>query len=115
MWAKEIQRDKSAYISFLSTLLKDQPYVEMVYMTGILPIEKYSSGSELNMFLEYTMASEEKNCEYFGFTGEETDCLYEKYLELAENPRITREELRTWYDGYHTKEEIFSAKEPSLG
>ena len=47
--AKEIQRDKSAYISFLSTLLKDQPYVEMVYMTGILPIEKYSSGSELNM------------------------------------------------------------------
>ncbi len=84
-------------------------------MTGILPIEKYSSGSELNMFLEYTMASEEKYCEYFGFTVEETDCLYEKYLELAENPRITREELRTWYDGYHTKEEIFSAKEPSLG
>lgn len=96
-------RDKSAYISFLSTLLKDQPYVEMAYMTGILPITKYSSGSELNMFLEYTMASEEKYCEYFGFTEEETNWLYEKYLGLTENPRITREELGTWYDGYHTR------------
>ena len=37
-------------------------------MTGILPIAKYSSGSELNMFWEYTMASEAKYNEYFGFT-----------------------------------------------
>nr|WP_269477505.1 hypothetical protein [Hominibacterium faecale] len=26
------------------------PYVELAYMTGLLPIAKYSSGSELNMF-----------------------------------------------------------------
>lgn len=52
--------DKQPYISFLSNLLKDRPYVLLSYMTGILTIAKYSGGSELNMFLEYTMASEER-------------------------------------------------------
>lgn len=36
-------------------------------MTGVLPITKYSSGSELNMFLEYDMATKKKFSEYFGF------------------------------------------------
>lgn len=36
--------DKQQYISFLSNLLKDRPYVLLSYMTGILPIAKYSSG-----------------------------------------------------------------------
>lgn len=40
-------KDRAEYIDFLSNLLKDQPYVELAYMTGILPIAKYSSGSEL--------------------------------------------------------------------
>ena len=44
--------DKNAFLSFLKNLLKDQPYVELAYMTGVLPIAKYSSGSELNMFDE---------------------------------------------------------------
>lgn len=39
----------------------------MTYMTGILPIAKYSDGSELNMFDEYDMACKEKYSEYFGF------------------------------------------------
>ena len=47
--------DKKKYISFLSSLLKDKAYVLLSYMTGILPIAKYSSGSELNMFAEYKM------------------------------------------------------------
>lgn len=94
--------DKNSYINFLSNLLKDQPYVELAYMTGILPISKYSSGSELNMFFEYTMASEKRFCEYFGFSEPEVDQLYEKYLTKTDTPKITREELRGWYDGYHT-------------
>lgn len=94
--------NKREYISFLSNLLKDQPYVDLAYMTGILPIAKYSSGSELNMFLEYTMAAEEKYSECFGFTEREVDALYTKYIEYTEEPKITREGLRRWYDGYHT-------------
>lgn len=51
---------------FLSNLLKDKPYVQFVYMTGILPIAKYSSGSELNMFVEFTMAKSPAFSDYFG-------------------------------------------------
>lgn len=95
--------EKKAYIEFLSNLLKGQPYVEMAYMTGILPIAKYSSGSELNMFYEYTMVTEELYSEYFGFTEAETDVLYEKYLSRQTEHKVSREGLRSWYDGYHTK------------
>ena len=59
------KKEKEDYLLFLKSLLKDQAYVELAYMTGILPIAKYSSGSELNMFLEYTMAAESKYCDYF--------------------------------------------------
>ncbi len=38
-------------------------------MTGVLPIAKYSGGSELNMFSEYDMATKKKFSEYFGFLG----------------------------------------------
>lgn len=97
------EEDKASYIDFLSNLLKDQPYVSLAYMTGILPIAKYSSGSELNMFAEYTMAAEELYSEYFGFTEKEVDILFEKYLHNEPNPQVAREGLRIWYDGYHTK------------
>lgn len=101
------QGDRQSYISFLSNLLKDHAYVSMSYMTGILPISKYSSGSELNMFIEYTMASEEKFSDDFGFTESEVDILYKRYLEMCQSekkiPYVTREGLETWYDGYYAK------------
>jgi hypothetical protein len=97
------ETDKIDYLRFLSNLLKGQPYVELAYMTGILPIAKYSSGSELNMFLEYTMSSEEKYSGYFGFTETEVDVLYEKYRKQSIRPNVTREGLRAWYNGYHTR------------
>ena len=96
------EEDKGAYIEFLSSLLKDKPYVSFAYMTGILPIAKYSSGSELNMFLEYTMASEERFSSYFGFTESEVDVLFSKYSQLCSQRNVSREGLRIWYDGYHT-------------
>ena len=94
--------DKKSYLLFLKNLLKDQEYVEMVYMTGILPIAKYSDGSELNMFVEYSMPSQIRFSEYFGFTEQEVDTLYERYKNVIKFPRITRDELRQWYDGYYT-------------
>ena len=97
-------KDKANFTKFLSNLLKDKAYVELAYMTGILPIAKYSSGSELNMFCEYTMASEERYADYFGFVDSEVDALYETYMAQDIHPRnVTREGLRYWYDGYHTK------------
>ena len=41
---REYKQDKEAqkqYLDFLRNLLKDKPYVELAYMTGILPIKKY--------------------------------------------------------------------------
>lgn len=96
--------DRQEFTVFLSNLLKDKAYVEMAYMTGILPIAKYSSGSELNMFCEYTMVSEEKYSDCFGFTESEVDELYDRYTGRNSSfAKISREGLREWYDGYHTK------------
>lgn len=96
------EAEQKEFLLFLKWLFKDQPYVEFVYMTGVLPIAKYSSGSELNMFVEYDMATSEKFCEYFGFSDAETDFLYDAYLQRTALPKFSRDDLRIWYDGYYT-------------
>ena len=97
-------QDKKRYLTFLRSLLKDRPYVQFAYMTGILPIAKYSSGSELNMFAEYTMAAEERFSEYFGFTESEVDELFKRYEQKNKDSlKLTRDGIRMWYDGYHTQ------------
>lgn len=96
------EEERQEYLLFLKWLLKDQSYVEFVYMTGVLPIAKYSSGSELNMFVEYDMTMSEKFSGYFGFSHREVDSLYEIYKERTAVPKFSREELRVWYDGYYT-------------
>lgn len=95
-------RDREAYLLFLKALLKDKAYVELAYMTGILPILKYSDGSELNMFLEYNMTNSERFSEYFGFLDAEVDALYAIYQKTGKNRKITRNDLTVWYNGYHT-------------
>ena len=94
--------DQQAYLAFLKSLLKDQVYVGFTYMTGVLPIAKYSSGSELNMFVEYDMTVMERFSDRFGFMEKEVDQLFDTYLKITKRPKVTREELRMWYDGYHT-------------
>ena len=66
-------------------------------MTGVLPIAKYSSGSELNMFSEYDMLISEKFSEYFGFSDAEVERLYEIYQKRVNSPAFSREDLRIWY------------------
>ena len=99
--------DKEKYVAFLSNLLKDRPYVVLSYMTGILPIAKYSSGSELNMFAEFTMVNSPMFGEYFGFTDDEVDDLYRRYIVECDRQNkeksVTRKGLRDWYNGYYTK------------
>lgn len=97
------ERDKKEYLNFLRLLLKGRTYVSLAYMTGILPISKYSSGSGLNMFLEYNMATEKTFDSYFGFTEKEVDVLYETYRKNRTDAGVTRQGLKEWYDGYHTR------------
>ncbi len=82
------QDRENFFLLFLKLLLKGKSYVELAYMTGVLPIAKYSDGSELNMFLEYNMATRVRFSEYFGFSDEEVDVLYDRYLKIRKNHRL---------------------------
>ncbi len=96
------EADRKNYLLFLKDLLKDRAYVYLAYMTGVLPISKYTSGSELNSFAEYNMATMVMYSDVFGFNDDEVDTLFAKYMQLTENPKVTRAGLKLWYDGYHT-------------
>lgn len=96
------ENDRKNYLAFLRDLLKGQAYVEFAYMTGVLPVTKYSGGSEINMFKEYNMATSEMYGEYFGFLDSEVDNLFEIYQNTSREPKISRDDLRVWYDGYYT-------------
>ena len=90
------EEDQNEFLAFLIKLLKDQPYVALCYMTGVLPIKKYSSGSALNMFDEYTFLKDRSFGEYFGFTEDET-------LELCnKNGKLRFDDVEAWYNGYLT-------------
>lgn len=84
------------YLDFLRDLLKNQPYVALAYMTGILPIKKYGEHSALNMFDEYSMTNQMGLAEFTGFTEQEVKSLCEKY-------EMSFEETKRWYDGYDLK------------
>lgn len=88
--------NQNEFLEFIRQLLKDQPYVTLAYMTGVLPIKKYSSGSALNMFDEFTFLKDRVFDEYFGFTDKEVKKLCEK------NKSIDFKKLEQWYNGYLT-------------
>lgn len=100
-WAVDV--DKEEYLAFLTALLKGQSYVAFAYMTGILPIFQYSDGSDLNMFADYTFINDERFDRFFGFTEDEVDRLFQVYLSACSAPRVSRENLDLWYNGYSSK------------
>lgn len=90
---QESEDMQKQYLDFLRNLLKDQPYVALVYMTGILPVKKYGLHSALNMFWEYSMTDQNMFEEYTGFTEEEV-------RELCAQHSMDFAETGSWYDGY---------------
>ena len=93
---QESEAMQKQYLDFLRDLLKDQPYVALAYVTGILPVKKYGQHSALNMFWEYSMTNQKMLEEYTGFTEEEVKALCERY-------DMDFEEISSWYDGYRFK------------
>ncbi|WP_297522554.1 AAA family ATPase [uncultured Clostridium sp.] len=87
---------RNDYLEFLRNLLKDRPYVLLAYMTGVLPIKKYSSGSALNMFDEFTFLKDRIFEESFVFLEKEVQNLCEK------GSGVSFEEISEWYNGYLT-------------
>ena len=90
---QETEALQKQYLDFLRNLLKDQPYVALAYMTGILPVKKYGLHSALNMFWEYSMTDQGFFEEYTGFTEKEVK-------ELCERFGMDFKQTGSWYDGY---------------
>lgn len=90
---QESESMQKQYLDFLRNLLKDQDYVALAYMTGILPVKKYGEHSALNMFTEYSMTDQKALEEYTGFTEGEVRRLCEQY-------KMDFGETGSWYDGY---------------
>ena len=87
---------QSEWIHFLRDMFKQanmDKCVALVYMTGILPVKKYSTQSSLNQFFEYTMIQPLELEKYVGFLPSEVDALCEKF-------DMDRAEAANWYDGY---------------
>ena len=90
---QESEALQKQYLDFLRNLLKDQSYVALAYMTGILPVKKYGQHSALNMFWEYSMTNQYVFEEYTGFTEDEVKMLCGQYdMDFTQTSN--------WYDGY---------------
>ena len=90
---RKVQMD---YINFLRGMFKGtEPtkYIELAYLTGILPIKREKTESALNNFDEYTMLDAGNLAPYTGFTEKEVQGLCEKYNR-------SYEQVKCWYDGY---------------
>ena len=85
------------YIMFLRGLFKSSDVsscIDLVYMTGILPIRRYSTQSTLNVFKEYNMLDSFPIESYVGFTENEVIDLCNKYNRDFN-------EIKSWYNGYN--------------
>ncbi len=95
------------YTDFLRGLFKSSGVsscIDLVYMTGILPIRRYTTQSTLNMFKEYNMLDARELTEFVGFTEEEVKGLCAQYHRDFN-------EIKNWYDGYHLRGiEIYNPK-----
>ena len=95
------------YIDLLRSLFKSTRIgacIDLVYMTGILPIKRYSTQSTLNMFREYNMISPKGLESFLGFTESEVKSLCLEYYRNFKD-------IKEWYDGYKLKGlEIYNPK-----
>ena len=96
---KEDKEGQTQYLDFLRNWLKDQDYIALAYMTGILPIKKYGEHSALNMFDEYSIITPMQLASYTGFTEDEVRQLCEEYS-------MRYEDVSNWYDGYEVSTTI---------
>ena len=92
------------YLDYLRRILKDQSYIALAYMTGILPIKKYGKHSALNMFTEIAMTNAAPIQEFTGFTENEV-------RQLCDDYKKDFNEVKRWYDGYTVDgESIYNPK-----
>ena len=91
--SKKVQEE---YLSFLRGMFKGvEPtkYIQLAYLTGILPIKREKTQSALNNFDEFTMLQASKLAPYIGFTEDEVQKLCGEYSQDFDK-------VKKWYGGY---------------
>ena len=89
-------KTKDRYLEFLRGLFKggvSQDFVELAFLTGILPPIKIETKSAFNDFYDYTMLGAGPLAPYFGFTEPEVKALCSEH-------HLSFSEVKHWYDGY---------------
>lgn len=84
------------YLNFLRGMFKGtEPtkYIQLAYLTGILPIKREKTQSAVNNLEEFTMLQAFELAPYIGFTESEVRKLCEEYHQNFDK-------VKKWYDGY---------------
>lgn len=90
-----IENIQDEYLNFLRGMFKGvEPtkYIQLAYLTGILPIKKERAQSAVNNLDEFTMLQADELAPYIGFTENEVKGLCEKYNRDFDK-------VKKWYDG----------------
>lgn len=101
------RQGQGEYITFLRGMFKGtEPtkYIQLAYLTGILPIKKEKTQSALNNFDEFTMLSPGSLAQFIGFTEDEVRSLAATYHQDFDK-------VKRWYDGYLLKDyEVYNPR-----
>ena len=97
------EKAKNFFKTFYSSVLKDNPYLQMGVMTGIIRVIKAGIFSDLNNLNTYTILSDfYPNC--YGLTEEEV-----KKALIDYNLEYEMGDVKDWYDGYRFgKSEVYN-------
>ena len=100
---KYYENAKDFFKTFYSSVLKDNTYLQMGIMTGIIRVIKAGIFSDLNNLNTYTILSDfYPNC--YGLTEEEV-----KKALIAYNLEYEMGDVKDWYDGYRFgKSEVYN-------
>ena len=100
---KYYEKAKDFFKTFYSSVLKDNPYLQMGVMTGIIRVIKAGIFSDLNNLNTYTILSDfYPNC--YGLTEEEV-----KKALIDYNLEYEMGDVKDWYDGYRFgKTEVYN-------
>ena len=100
---KYYEKAKNFFKTFYSSVLKDNPYLQMGVMTGIIRVIKAGIFSDLNNLNTYTILSDfYPNC--YGLTEEEV-----KKSLIDYNLEYEMGDVKDWYDGYRFgKTEVYN-------
>ena len=88
------EKVKNFFKTFYSTVLKDNTYLQMGILTGIIRVIKAGIFSDLNNLRTYTILSDDYT-NIYGLTEEEVEKSLKDYGIEAEISKV-----KDWYDGY---------------